>query len=82
MSSTTRPRWLDLHVLLTTAISGWREKSIDVKTPTTAIPLHGMVRISRVRAVLDHIKLYRYSLNNSPAAETAKKNRTQYPTKK
>jgi len=31
----------------TTAISGWRVKSIDVKTRTTAIPLHGFVQVSR-----------------------------------
>ncbi len=29
---------------LTTAISGWREKSLYVDTRTTAIPLHGFVR--------------------------------------
>jgi hypothetical protein len=28
----------------TTAISGWREKKFYVNTPTTAIPLHGLVR--------------------------------------
>jgi hypothetical protein len=34
------------HYKRTTAISGWREKSIHVKSRTTAIPLHGIVRFA------------------------------------
>ena len=41
------PRWSRAGSVLTTAISGWREKNFQVNTRPTAIPLHGYAQHGR-----------------------------------